>query len=64
VLVDFAATYSTESDLDNTVPFSFQRVDIDTLIEVVNKEGLIIRITTGSTNSIKDLNLHVSGLFT
>jgi len=64
VLVDFAADYSTESDLDNGIPFAYQRIDIDTLINVSNQEGLLIRITAGANQSIKEMNLHISGLFT
>jgi len=64
VLVDYRSDYTPEADLDNTLPFSFQRVDVDTLILAASGEGLIMRITTGSNNSVVFLDLHVAGLFT
>lgn len=64
VLVDYRSDYTPEADLDNTLPFSFQRTGIDTLILAESGEGLLMRITTGANNSVVFLDLHVAGLFT
>lgn len=65
ILVDMGVDYAPENDLTNATPFSFQRIDLNTLIKVVSdQEGLIIRVTTGSNNSIVEMDIHISGLFT
>ena len=63
--MDMGVDYAPENDLTNATPFSFQRIDLNTLIKVVSdQEGLIIRVTTGSNNSIVEMDIHISGLFT
>lgn len=62
--LDYAADYGAESDTANTVAFAYLRTEIDTLINVAAGEGLLVRVTTGSNNTVSGMDIHISGLFT
>ncbi len=61
VLAKMSTTHSTESDIDNNVPFAFK---IERLSQVVHggasgQEGVVVRITTGQNNSVQSMDIHV-----
>jgi hypothetical protein len=59
-LVDVAAIWSTESDLDGGELFSFKKLDISSQIAGSVEEGYLIRVTTGANAAVETMNLTVT----
>jgi hypothetical protein len=51
--------HSTEQDLDNGEPFAFKRFGLITIVNGEDSEGLIIRVTTGTNNSVSYMDTHI-----
>jgi hypothetical protein len=58
-LFDFATLYSTESDLDNGVPFAIKRTTLSTAVSGSGSEGVVVRITTGAANAIEYMTTYL-----
>ena len=59
VLASMATTHSTESDIDNNVPFAFKFAQLSQVVHGAAQDGVLIRITTGQNNSVQDMDIHI-----
>ena len=51
-----------DGDLATGVSGAYQRVDLDTFIDGNGSEGILIKVVTGSPNSIRIMDLHIAGV--
>ncbi|KKK82813.1 hypothetical protein LCGC14_2799630, partial [marine sediment metagenome] len=58
-LVSLATDYSTDNDVASGIGFAYKRRGFDTMVDGADSEGLIIRITTVTNNSINDASAHI-----
>ena len=68
IIVSMATVHSTESDLDNKIPFAFKDVSLSVSITgsadqptTTVPNGYLIQIVTGANGSVQFLDAHVSG---
>jgi len=55
--------HSTEQDLDAGVPFAFKRAGLNVSINGASREGILIRITTGSNIAVSYMDSHIGVQF-
>lgn len=60
-IIDLQTDYNTEFQLGTGLPFAWKRTNLSTVIDGNDSEGIIVRITTGSTNAISSSDIHISG---
>lgn len=58
-LLSMNTIYSTEQDLDIDTPFAFKRTGLSTAVAGANSEGVIVRVTTGASNSVNFMDTHI-----
>jgi hypothetical protein len=56
-LASLSTDYVTEKNLANGQPFAWKNLNLGSFIEGTENEGLIVRITTGTNNSIERMNI-------
>lgn len=59
IIAQMTTDLVVEANLSNNEDFAYKRTGLSTFIEGSILEGYIIRITTGSNNSVQSLNAHV-----
>ncbi len=59
-IVKLSTLYSTESDLANGEAFAFKRTGLSTNILGNGEEGFLVRVTTGTNNSVEFLDFGVT----
>lgn len=62
-LNDMNTDYSTESDIAGGEYFAWKRDQLVTDVSGEGKEGLIVKIVTGSNNSVESMTVHLIALF-
>jgi hypothetical protein len=62
VLFSLGADTTPEDELTNGDPFAWKHTGLDTPLLSATVEGVVIRITTATNNSIEDLDIHLEAL--
>ena len=60
-IAEWATDLGTESNLINGEDFSWKRTNLNQFIDGNGSEGVLLRITTGSNNSVQSMDIHISG---
>ena len=58
-LKKMSTIHSTESDVDNSLPFAFKVAGMTTSVDGANSEGLVVRVTTTANNAIEFMDTHI-----
>jgi hypothetical protein len=59
-LADMNTIHGTEQDIIGGEQFAFKVADLNTAIAGTASEGAIIRVTTGTNNSVSFMNSHIT----
>lgn len=59
VLFDMSTIHLTEDQIGNGIPFAFKRAGLSQSINGAGSDGLVVEITTGTNNTIEDMNVHL-----
>lgn len=63
VVVSMNTDYVTETDLDAGEQFSYKRSGLSTAISGSSGEGILVRVTTGTNNSVSYMDSHIGITF-
>ena len=64
LITRWSDVHVTERELANGEAFAFKRSDLAVPVQGSADEGVIVRITTGATNSVQSMNIFLGGIVT
>ena len=64
VICSMNTDHGTEQDIDSGEGFAYKRTNLYELVFGAASEGIVVRVTTSTNNSVANMDIHISGLYT
>jgi len=61
-IADYSDDLAPYDNIFNNEPFAWKRTNLNTFIDSNGSEGVLYRVTTGTNNTVQNMDMHISGL--